>query len=85
MGELAQGVSIFDQLKDSVGLALSLMIVFNGVVFYMYLMEKKDRRLAWKAHNENLQKTYEALMKFSEAITTLTEVVRASGPRNGGM
>lgn len=79
METVTGSIDAFNTLKDSVGLAIALLLVSNAIALWLFISERRDRRAAWHAHNESLVRTHDAILKFTETVTVLTEVVRAGG------
>lgn len=55
------------------GLAMALSLIFSFVMFRLYLLERADRKAAWKAHNELVKESNEVLSKLTQALLIIQE------------
>ena len=65
-------VELFKYLISETGIVVTMSISFNTFMVWLYLGEKKDRKEAWKTHNEHLVNTNAIL---SDVLTAL-EIIK---------
>ena len=76
-----QGVSAFDGLKESVGLALAVSFVFNIVMIWLFISERSDRRKAWSAYNALLKDNIHVLKALETSVAILITMQRGPSRR----
>lgn len=65
-------LQIANDIKDGAGITAFVLFLGNACFAMIYLMERKDRRDAWRAYNEMSTQTNAAINRFSLAISLLT-------------
>ncbi len=79
--QFTAGVNAFDGLKESVGLALAVSFVFNLIILLLYWGERRDRRMAWKAHNAMLKENIEVMSKMENSVSLLIAIQKPAARR----
>ena len=63
-------------LITNLGILNAVLILVIGGLVWLYIGERKDRRFAWKEHNNLLVSNVQTLSKMEIAITLIADRVR---------
>lgn len=83
--QFTAGVNAFDGLKESVGLALAVSFCFNLLVLFLYWGERRDRRMAWKAHNAMLKENISVMGKLTNSVEILIAIQKPTARRRANL
>jgi len=65
-------LGLAEGIKNEAGIAAFILFLGNACFISIYLMERRDRKEAWKTYNEMSNLTNAAINRFSLAISLLT-------------
>lgn len=72
MPEVETALTVGHTILSEAGIVSFILFLVNAALGYLYFLERRDRREAWKAHSQLAKDTNEVLSK----LTVTLEVIR---------
>lgn len=76
MAELGAVRELADVIHTEAGLVALLLFIVAGIFFWLYRMERADRREAWKSHNELAKETNKTLASLTTPLEVIQELIK---------